>query len=84
MTIQGLNDADDAGIPDERRTVGLPTLFVNGDADYCTRAEVAGQIAQGGRLADVKLAVLPGSGHWIQLEKRDELGEILAGFADGL
>jgi len=62
--------------------VNLPTVFVNSDQDPITRVEVAGQVAQSDRLKDVKLEVVQGSGHWIQLEKKDELLEILKSFAE--
>ncbi|KAL1603713.1 hypothetical protein SLS60_005303 [Paraconiothyrium brasiliense] len=82
VTVQGLNDEDEATVPDDRKTVSLPTVFVNADQDPITRVEVAGQIAQSGKLTDVKLEVIQGSGHWIQLEKKDELQEILKAFAE--
>ncbi|KAL5385098.1 hypothetical protein DPSP01_004908 [Paraphaeosphaeria sporulosa] len=84
VTIRGLNAEDEAAVPDDRKIVSLPTLFVNSDQDYITRAEVAGQIAQSGKLTDVKLEVVQGSGHWIQLEKKDELLEILKAFVEKL
>jgi soluble epoxide hydrolase/lipid-phosphate phosphatase len=51
------------------------------DQDYATRAEMAEQLAPA-RLRNFRIKKIEGCGHWIQLEKRNELSEALVQFAE--
>ncbi|KAI9644317.1 hypothetical protein NHQ30_007674 [Ciborinia camelliae] len=82
-TIRNINEEDDANIPEEHIFIDAPTRVVVSDKDAIARAEVAEQSAPV-RLRNYKIVKVTGSGHWIQLERRDEFSEILAKFADEL
>jgi soluble epoxide hydrolase/lipid-phosphate phosphatase len=62
-----------------------PVLFVVGELDAVGRPELAFQSAEQGReaglLPDVEVKVVPGSAHWIGLEKPKETFDILDQFA---
>lgn len=47
-----------------------------------TRAETAEKLAPI-RLKDFRIEKVAGAGHWIQLEKKDELNELLLSFLEG-
>ncbi|PVH92933.1 epoxide hydrolase [Periconia macrospinosa] len=78
--IRGYNDEDEANIPDDRRTINAPTLFINGLDDPITRPEVAEQISQSGRIPNVTLSKIAGAGHWVYLEKEVEFLDSLLNF----
>ncbi|PQE19007.1 epoxide hydrolase protein [Rutstroemia sp. NJR-2017a WRK4] len=63
-TIRGINDEDDAKIPEERKFLASPTHIIVSDKDTITRAEVAEQSAPV-RLRNYEIIRINGSGHWI-------------------
>ncbi|RAL64014.1 hypothetical protein DID88_003202 [Monilinia fructigena] len=74
---------DDAKIPKEHIVQSAPTLVIVSDEDYVTRADVA-YLEAPKLLRNFEIKKFEGCGHWIPLEKRDELSEALIKFADGL
>ncbi|KAF2875357.1 Alpha/Beta hydrolase protein [Massariosphaeria phaeospora] len=79
--IRGIHGDDDSQIPPERFVVSVPAVFVPGELDAISRPELALRAAeqgrQGGYLTDVEVKIMPGTGHWLPLEKPDEIREIL-------
>ena len=80
--MRGINRADEAHIPHEKKLLTLPNMLVVSTKDYATRAEMQEQRHREWT-EQTKVEVLD-CGHWIQLEKRDELVGLLLGFADEL
>ena len=80
--MRGINHADEAHIPHEKKLLTLPNMLVVSTKDYATRAEMQEQRHREWT-KQTKVEVLD-CGHWIQLEKRDELVGLLLGFADEL
>ncbi|KAB8290173.1 hypothetical protein EYC80_011042 [Monilinia laxa] len=81
--VRNINVEDDAKIPKEQIVQSAPTLVIVSDGDYATRAEIA-YIEAPKLLRNFEIKKFEGCGHWIPLEKRDELSEALIKFADGL
>jgi len=76
--MRGINKADEAGFPEEDKVLTLPTRLVVSEKDYATRADVQGMRAKEWlKNPRVETRVC---GHWIQLEKRDELFRLLESF----
>jgi pimeloyl-ACP methyl ester carboxylesterase len=61
-------------------TTHTPSLVVVGDCDRLTPVRAARRIAR--HLPDSRLEVLPGCGHQVMLERREELAKLLIEFAD--
>ena len=80
--MRGINHADEAHFPHEKKLLTLPNMLVVSTKDYATRAEMQEQRHREWT-KQTKVEVLD-CGHWIQLEKRDELVGLLLGFADEL
>ena len=80
--MRGINHADEAHSPHEKKLLTLPNMLVVSTKDYATRAEMQEQRHREWT-KQTKVEVLD-CGHWIQLEKRDELVGLLLGFADEL
>ena len=78
--MRGINHADEADIPHEKKFLTLPNMLVVSTKDYVTRADMQEQ-RQREWAKTTKVEVLD-CGHWIQLEKREELYHLLTGFAD--
>ena len=80
--IRHFNDEDEASIPAERSFIEQPTLLVT-----CSQDPVgAPGVAEAGTRPFVKnLQVTQiDTGHWLQLEKPDEVNQILKHFFEGL
>ncbi len=78
--MRGINEADEAGYPQGDKVLTLPTMLVVSRQDYATRADMQLKRAQEW-VKNLRVETLDG-GHWIPLEKRDELTGLLKGFAD--
>ena len=80
--IRHFNDEDDAGIPAESSFIEQPTLLVT-----CSKDPVgAPEMAEAGTrpfIKDLQVKQV-GTGHWLQLEKPNEVNEILKNFFEGL
>ncbi|KAA8565107.1 hypothetical protein MFRU_008g00880 [Monilinia fructicola] len=81
--VRNINEEDDAKIPEEHIVQSAPTLVIVSDAGYATPAEMAYHTSPN-FLRNFGIKKFEGCGHWIQLERRDELSEALIKFADGL
>ncbi|KAJ5204661.1 epoxide hydrolase [Penicillium cinerascens] len=78
--MRGVNNVDEAEIPDADRGCHLPTLLVVSEKDYITRADM--NIATTKEYApDLRVKNFADCGHWIQLERPDELHQLLEEFA---
>ena len=78
--MRGVNDADETAISQEDRFCKVPTLLIVSDEDYVTRAEV--QVMKCKEWCpDLRIESLLGCGHWIQLERPEELHRLLEGFS---
>ena len=62
--------------------VRAPTLVVCGAEDELTPPKYAEFLRT--RIAGAELAMIPGAGHYVQLERPDQVTEAIAGFLDGL
>lgn len=78
--MRGVNNADEAGIPDEDRDCHLPTLLVVSEKDYVTRADMNIATTKE-HTPDLRVKNFADCGHWIQLERPDELHQLLEEFA---
>ncbi|KAL9112409.1 MAG: hypothetical protein Q9227_003251 [Pyrenula ochraceoflavens] len=75
--MQGINSSDEAEVSDKE--CPLPNLLVVSEQDYVTRADM--QSAKSKEwVPDLRIETLD-CGHWIQLERPDELFKLLEGFA---
>lgn len=77
--MRGINVADEAQLPEERKKVSVPTLLIVSKRDAVTRAEISKDGTSKG-VKDLKIEELE-SGHWIQLELPDKLNQLLLDFA---
>lgn len=80
--MRGINHADEADIPHQKKFLTLPNMLVVSTKDYATRADMQEQRHREWT-EQTKVEVLD-CGHWIQLEKREELVGLLSSFADEL
>jgi pimeloyl-ACP methyl ester carboxylesterase len=76
-----MNADDDRRIARERVVVNVPVFLVAGALDAICRPEVVSQAADQGQkeayLPIFEMKVVPEAGHWLQLEKPDEILETL-------
>ena len=80
--MAGLNIEDDARIPAERATIEQPTLLVTCRNDP---AGIPAMAEEGTRASARNLEVKQlDTGHWVQLEKPDEVNQLLKEFLEGL
>lgn len=77
--MRGINLADESSLPAEAKKLTLPNLLVVSERDYATRADMQSQKAM--ELVESPRVEVLDCGHWIQLEKREELLKLLVGFA---
>ncbi|KAI0465542.1 Alpha/Beta hydrolase protein [Xylaria cf. heliscus] len=78
--MRGVNDEDEAHIPDTDKRCNLPVLLVVSEEDYVTRADM--QIPTTRKwVSNLIIKNFPRCGHWIQLERPDELKRLLVDFA---
>ena len=59
------------GYPADLQRISAPVLFVTGSDDASTPPSLAQEMA--GRLAKARVAIVPRCGHWLTLEKPDEV-----------
>ena len=79
--MRGTNHTDEAGFSDEDKVLETPTMVVVSTKDYATRADM--QLSSAKKfLKNCRVETLD-CGHWIPLEKRDELTSFLKSFASG-
>lgn len=77
--MRGVNLQDEANMSEDDRYCKVPTLLVVGDQDYVTRADMHSSNSVKW-VKKLRIETLH-CGHWIQLEKPDELHRLLEGFA---
>ncbi|KAK3945113.1 Alpha/Beta hydrolase protein [Diplogelasinospora grovesii] len=78
--MRGVNLPDEAGIAEEDRFCKVPTLLVVSDLDYVTRADMQSQNTLKWA-KQLRIETIQNCGHWIQLERPNELHELILGFA---
>ncbi|KAF2972302.1 hypothetical protein GQX73_g1321 [Xylaria multiplex] len=81
--LRGVNDKDEADIADTDKRCDLPTLLVVSEEDYVTRADMQIPTTQQW-VRNLTIKNLAGCGHWIQLERPDELNNMLVDFASAI
>lgn len=69
---------DDFNVSDRLGEVRAPSLVVVGEEDQMTPLRQARQLAE--NLPGATLAVIPGAGHMVQLEKPREIAAVVSGF----
>ncbi|RYP40478.1 hypothetical protein DL768_010624 [Monosporascus sp. mg162] len=78
--MRGVNLPDEANIAEEDRFCKVPALLVVSDLDFVTRADMQSQ--QTLKWAkQLRIETMRNCGHWIPLERPNELQELLQGFA---
>ncbi|KAL9121424.1 MAG: hypothetical protein Q9187_002016 [Circinaria calcarea] len=77
--MRGVNTADEDAVPTEKRSCPLPTMLVVSELDYATRADM--QIMKSTEWCPQLQVELLDCGHWIQLERPNELMRLLERFA---
>ena len=77
--MRGINLADEAEIPPEKKPCLLPTLLLVSERDYVTRADM--HISKSNEWCSNLNVKTLDCGHWIQLERPDVLNGLLEGFA---
>jgi pimeloyl-ACP methyl ester carboxylesterase len=74
-------------VPPENQTINVPALMIAAEKDYICRPEMVFQTAEQGKkegfLPDVQVKQVK-TGHWVQLEARQEFFSLLDEFAKGL
>ncbi|KAI3329101.1 alpha/beta-hydrolase [Xylariaceae sp. AK1471] len=78
--LRGIQAPDEAMLTDENRTLRVPVLAIGGSKDLVARAEQQRPQIEPWSSAGYEERVVE-AGHWIMLEKGDELNEILIEFA---
>ncbi|KAJ5263144.1 epoxide hydrolase [Penicillium angulare] len=78
--MRDVNNVDEAEIPDADRDCHLPTLLVVSEKDYITRADMNIATTKE-HTPDLRVKNFADCGHWIQLERPDELHQLLEEFA---
>nr|POE76166.1 epoxide hydrolase a [Quercus suber] len=78
--MRGVNTEDDAQVDEKQRFCHLPTLLVVSSDDHVTRADL--QTAQSSKwCTDLRVEMIQGCGHWIQLEQPGRVFELMERFA---
>jgi soluble epoxide hydrolase/lipid-phosphate phosphatase len=77
--MRAVNAADEAEVPHEQKFCSLPTMLVVSDQDYVTRADM--QIPKSEKWCPQLQIETFDCGHWVQLEKPDEVTKLLKQFA---
>jgi soluble epoxide hydrolase / lipid-phosphate phosphatase len=78
--MRGVNLPDEECITEEDRECKVPTLLVVSDLDYVTRADMQSQNTLKWA-KQLRIETMRNCGHWIQLERPNELQGLLQGFA---
>ncbi|KAH9886872.1 Alpha/Beta hydrolase protein [Xylariomycetidae sp. FL2044] len=78
--MRGVNLPDEENIAEEDKSFDVPTLLIVSDLDCVTRADMHSQntLKWSKRL---RIETLQNTGHWIPLERPNELQTLLGGFA---
>lgn len=81
--MRGINDEDEAQVSEADKFCKLPTLLIVSEEDYVTRADmnIAGTKPW---VSDLRVKNLEGCGHWIQLERPEEVHRLLEEFGSEL
>lgn len=81
--MRGVNLQDETEVSEEDRFNRVPTLLVVSDLDYVTRADMQSQNTAKWMAGDnlLRIETMRNCGHWIQLERPNELHRLLQGFA---
>ena len=78
--IENINTEDEESIPADKRICNVPNLLILGEKDYASRVEMQlvsdNSIKEGYRTVEI----LKETGHWVQLEKKDEVWRIMEGW----
>lgn len=77
--MRGVNLADEAEVPAEKKPCVLPTLLLVSELDYVTRADM--QIPKSSEWCTNLNVKTLDCGHWIQLERPDVVNGLLEEFA---
>jgi soluble epoxide hydrolase / lipid-phosphate phosphatase len=78
--LQGVQEASDATLTEEDWKLRVPVLAIAGAYDWVARADVMIEQTRPWAVAGFESAILEG-GHWLSLEKADEMNELLLRFA---
>lgn len=78
--MRGVNLPDEEDVSEEDKVCAVPTLLVVSDLDYVTRADMQSQNTSKW-VKQLRIETMRNCGHWIQLERPNELHELIQGFA---
>lgn len=81
--MQGVQAEDEAVVTNKQRALTVPVLGVGGAEDLVTRADQLRQSIEPWASKGYEEKVVQGAGHWLMLEKPDEVSKILVEFAQG-
>lgn len=77
--MRGANAADEAGLDPTKNTIEVPVLVIGGSEDKVTPPEMAVNGTTMFARAGLQ-AVVVEAGHWVQMEKADEVNSALLDF----
>lgn len=77
--MRGVNAADEAGLDPAKGTIEVPVLVIGGSEDKVTPPEMAVNSTTMFARAGLQ-AVAVDAGHWVQMEKADEVNSALLDF----
>jgi len=73
-----VHDVGSGPSPDELTAMRIPTMLVHGRDDKVIPLSSSQQLAE--HIPSARLAVLPGCGHWVQIERTDEFCALVLEF----
>lgn len=79
--LRGVQEASEAPLTDEDRTLHVPVLGIGGSEDAATLSGTLGPSTKPWAAAGYEEKIVQQAGHWIMLEKPDEVSQILIDFA---
>ncbi|GAP84110.2 putative epoxide hydrolase 2 [Rosellinia necatrix] len=79
--MRGVQVGPEAGVTDARRMLRVPVLAVGGGEDRVTLPGALGRATRPWAAAGYAERVVAGAGHWLMLERPDEVSRILVEFA---
>lgn len=80
--MRGTQAADEDPLTDEDRTLKVPVLAICGGDDMVTRADQIGGGTTPFASKGYREMVLEGAGHWVMLERKEEVSKALMEFAE--